>query len=244
MLLGKQPAKQDVRNLMLRTILRADRPAIPAAFDVDEFLVGGHLNNHMFLNDQLGCCVIAGRAHHTIRLELKEQGGVVGIQDAEVKKEYFLESGGKDEGLEVLPSLNKWRQDGWLLGWTTFKIDAFAEIRHQDHDAIKTAICNLMGVGLGLGLPITAQRQLDNGEPWTKTGTSGSASPYSWGGHYVYVVGYNETGPVCITWGQRQQMSWDFVDFYADECYSVIDATTPVYNVVDRAKVANFLKTL
>jgi hypothetical protein len=42
----------------------------------------------MFGNDVHGDCVIAGRAHQTLRFEDIEQGSVLMITDKEVLKEY------------------------------------------------------------------------------------------------------------------------------------------------------------
>jgi hypothetical protein len=33
------------------------------------------------------------------------------------------------------------------------------------------------------------------------------------GGDWVYVPGYTARGPVCLSWGRRQQMSWALPDF-------------------------------
>ncbi len=43
-------------------------------------------------------------------------------------------------------------------------------------------------------------------------------------GHYVYVPGYTKSGPVCVTWGRKQQMTWAFLNKYSDEAYAIIDA--------------------
>jgi hypothetical protein len=38
------------------------------------------------------------------------------------------------------------------------------------------------------------------------------------------VCGYTKLGPVCVTWGRKQQMSWAFFRKYCDEAYAIIDA--------------------
>jgi hypothetical protein len=43
------------------------------------------------------------------------------------------------------------------------------------------------------------------------------------GGHCIYIVAFNATGPICMTWGQRQPMTWAFYDKYCDEGYGVVD---------------------
>jgi hypothetical protein len=53
----------------------------------------------MFGNDTIGDCVIAGRAHQTLRFEDIEPGSVLEaeslmITDKDVLKEYYKETGG------------------------------------------------------------------------------------------------------------------------------------------------------
>ena len=64
-------------------------------------------------------------------------------------------------------------------------------------------------------------------------------------GHYVYVPGYTKDGPVCVTWGRKQQMSWAFVDKYCDEAYAIIDAidTPEKKRNLDEEKINKFLKS-
>ncbi len=118
--LGKAAAKKDKRNLKFATLLRATTPALPDNYDFDVAHSG--IPTPMFGNDVHGDCVIAGRAHQTLRFEDIEQGSVLMIEDKDVLKEYFKETGGPDGGLVVLDSLNEWRHNGWKVGKHTYKI--------------------------------------------------------------------------------------------------------------------------
>ncbi len=218
--LGKAEAKRDTRNFKFATLVKAV-PKVPAEYDFDLTHTG--IPMPMFANDKYGCCVIAGRAHQTLRFELIEQKAKLAITDKEILAEYLKETGGEDTGLIVLDSLKLWRKSGWNAAKKTYKIQAFSEIAPKDHAAFKQAIFLDVGVGLGLSLPKSAQAQLQAGKPWdAATGTAGKRN--SWGGHYVYVPGYTTIGPVCVTWGQKQQMTWAFIDKYCDEAYAIIDA--------------------
>src|SRR6185436_14556727 len=108
--LGKRKPRRDPRNLMLRSILRTP-VKVPEEYDFDTAHVG--VPTPIFANDRLGDCVIAGRAHQTLRLELIEQDTVIAITDQEVIREYLTETGGGDTGLVVLDSLKVWRKRGW-----------------------------------------------------------------------------------------------------------------------------------
>jgi len=240
--LGKAPVKRDRRNLKFAAILTAPVP-LPAEYDFD--LQHPGIPTPMFANDVYGDCVIAGRAHQTLRFEDIEQGALITITDKEILKEYLKETGGEDTGLVVLDSLNLWRRKGWIAAKRRYKIKAYAQIAQTNHEEVKRAIFMDLGVGFGLSLPRTAQVQIQTGRPWDVASGPGSA-PNSWGGHYVYVPGYTKTGPVCVTWGRKQQMTWAFVDKYCDEAYAIIDAVnTPKKKRALNAKEINtFLATL
>ncbi len=240
--LGKAPAKKDERNLKFASLLRAAPPALPSAYDFDSSHPG--IPTPMFANDTRGDCVIAGRAHQTLRFEDIEQGSVLMITDKEVLKEYLKETGGSDTGLVVLDSLNEWRHKGWKVGKHIYKIQAFSEVAFTNHEEARQAIYADVGVGLGLQLPNSAKAQIQTGQPWEVTSGPDSA-PGSWGGHYVYVPGYTPSGPVCVTWGRKQQITWDWLDKYCDEAYAIFDAKNRFkMAMVDKAKITAFLNTL
>jgi hypothetical protein len=238
--LGKAAARRDSRNLRFRALLRAQ--PLPAAYDFDTKHPG--IPTPMFANDDKGDCVMAGRAHQTLRFEDIEQGSVLMITDKDVLNEYFRETGGVDSGLVVLDSLNLWRQKGWKVGKKNYKIQAYAEINSKSRDEMKQAIFADVGVGLGLQLPKSAQKQIQTGQPWTVT-TGPDAKVGSWGGHYVYVPGYTKQGPVCVTWGRKQQITWAWLSKYCDEAYAIFDAKdTFKTKAISTKKIEEFLETL
>ncbi|MDE2059238.1 MAG: hypothetical protein KGL31_02110 [candidate division NC10 bacterium] len=240
--LGKAPAKKDKRTLRFVTLLRATAPALPNSYDFDTAHSG--IPTPMFGNDVYGDCVIAGRAHQTLRFEDIEQGAVLMIADKEVLKEYFKETGGSDTGLVVLDSLKEWRHKGWKVGKHTYKIQAFADVDFTNYEEMRQAIFADVGVGLGLQLPNAAKTQIQTGQPWDVT-TGPDSTPGSWGGHYVHVPGYTPSGPVCVTWGRKQQMTWAWLDKYCDEAHAIFDAKDRFKKtLIDRAKITAFLSTL
>lgn len=261
--LGGKPPRIDKRTIKMTTLLRPELlPPLPDAYDLDAVL--GVKDSFVFANDKLGDCVIAGRGHWTLRAESLEQKQQIAITDKEVTDEYFKESGGADSGLVMLDSLNKWRQDGWDIGGKTYTIDAFASIDCKNHDEWKYCIYLLSGVYLALALPITAQSQFSQGQPWDIVNPgSPESAPASWGYHCVYsptwiagenppppppapgcilgtvtaiprlirskihlakVAAYNVIGPVLVTWGVKQQASWNWCDTYCPEAYGIVDS--------------------
>jgi hypothetical protein len=238
--LGKAPAVRDRHNLKLNAVLKPTLPTLPAEYDFD--VVHPGVPTPMFANDHVGDCVIAGRAHQTLRFEFAEQHVVIPISDQDVVNEYFRESGGVDSGLDALHSLKRWRVEGWVAGARRYFIKAFAEIDRMRKTEIQQAIYSDIGVGLGLRLPRSAHTQILSGQPWEVV-KGATSNKDSWGGHYVYVCGYDKAGLTCVTWARRQHMSWAFFDKYCDEAYAIIDATNraKVSTVLDANKVDAFL---
>jgi hypothetical protein len=239
--LGKGAAKKDERNLKFAAVLKAPVP-LPAQYDFDTAHAG--IPTPMFANDAYGCCVIAGRAHQTLRFENIEQGSVLMITDKDVLKEYKKETGGPDTGLIVLDSLSEWRHGGWKVGKRRYTIQAYAEVDRSKKDEVRRAIYADVGVGMGLSLPLDAQKQIQAGQAWDVTSGSG-AKPGSWGGHYVYACGYTPAGPVCVTWGRKQQMTWAWFGKYCDECYAIFDARNRFRkSIVSQPQIEKFLQTV
>jgi len=81
--LGKADAKKDDRNLKFAVLLKA-APPLPSSYDFDTTHSG--IPTPVFANDTLGDCVIAGRAHQTLRFEDIEQGSVLMIADKDVTR--------------------------------------------------------------------------------------------------------------------------------------------------------------
>lgn len=226
--LGKRPALRDSRNIKFKNILKdIPLPEVPEDYDFDVVYKQYSIPTPMFANDQYGNCVIAGRAHQTLRFELFEQKKILPITDSHVIDEYWDQSGGKgpqyDNGLVVLHSLSQWRNKGWRIGCHKYNIHAFAQINPKSQKEVKEAIYFMTGVGVGLMLPTSAKNQFHKNERWGLV--EGNSGDYgSWGGHYVYINGYTKEGPICVTWGKYQHMTWEFFYNYCDEAYAIIDS--------------------
>lgn len=216
MKLGKLSAKFSDSDFLFKNLIRA--APVPENYDWDITHPG--VPTPVFLNDQLGDCVMAGRAHQTLRFEMAEQKKLISISDDEVKAEYFRETGGADSGLVVSDSLRNWRRLGWYAGGKNYKIRAYARLDVANQYQVKSAIYADLGMGIGFDVPQSAMDQFNNGQPWTLV----PGHNPSLGGHYVYCVGYDKDGITCVTWGRRQRMSWDFFSKYTDEAWAIFDA--------------------
>jgi hypothetical protein len=243
---GKAPAKHDDRTLKLKDILRAadvrlvEHP-LPEEYDFDDAHNEIPRPLPTYQNPPLNNCVIAGRAHQTLRFELVEQNRLINVTNEDVELEYKKQTGGDEQkDIETLQSLKLWRTRGWDAAGQHFKIKAFAKLDQGDHEQIKRMIYINLGVGLGFFLPESAIKQFKNGQRWDLTRERAANH-----GHYVYAPGYTNDGPVCITWGRKQQMSWAFLDKYSDEAYVIIDAidTPEKKRTLDEEKINKFLES-
>ena len=239
--LGKRQVRIDRRTFTLRSIL-GKKLTLPTKYSFDTKHPG--IPTPMFANDEYGCCVISGRAHQTLRFECQEQGSIIKITDKDVINEYLKETNGIDAGLVMLDSLNCWRR-GWKIGRKNYKIKAFASFNPKSKADLQRTVYSDVGAYVGVDLPISAQEEIDSGIPWSKT-TGQDTELGSWGGHCVYIVGYDSVGPTCITWGRKQAMTWRWFNKYCVEAYAVIDAlnTTKKLKTFDAQAIEDKLSTL
>ena len=165
--LGKAPAERDKRNLRFASLLRAAAPALPSGYDFDIAHTG--IPTPMFGNDTHGDCVIAGRAHQTLRIRRYRAG--IGSDDLGQRRTQRVLQGdrGARYRLIVLESLKEWRHRGWRVGKRNYKIQAFAEVDRKNHDEVRQAIFADVGIGLGVQLPNSAKAQIQTGQPWDVT---------------------------------------------------------------------------
>jgi len=53
------------------------------------------------------------------------------------------------------------------------------------------------------------------------------------------------SGPVCVTWGRKQQIMWAWFDKYCDEAYAIFDAKDKFKkSMIQKSKITAFLDKL
>jgi hypothetical protein len=116
--------------------------------------------------------------------------------------------------------LNYWRQ----TGIASHKIGAYVALEPANHIHIMDSVYIFEGCYIGVQLPISAQAQVQNHQPWSVPpgGPTGDGKPGSWGGHAVPVVAYDARGVTVVTWGALQVMTWSFWETYCDEAYAIL----------------------
>src|SRR5580704_4536794 len=125
-----------------------------------------------------------------------------------------------DNGANEVDVLNYWRQTG-IAG---DQIGAYVALEPSNHTHVMDSVYIFEGCYIGVQLPISAQAQVQNHQPWSVPpgGPTGDGKPGSWGGHAVPVVAYDARGVTVVTWGALQVMTWTFWETYCDEAYAIL----------------------
>jgi len=243
--LGKRPASRDPRTLRFGSLLQSAQLHPPASYDCEQAfhdmeaepprLPLGTTPTPMFKNDTNPCCVIAGRAHLTLRFERRERNALVRATDQEIEWEWLNESDQVVEGLLLLDSLKAWRKWGWTAAKRQHKADLFASVDPCQLDHVKTAISYThRGVGLigGWELPFNVTKRLTDPEPWEVVKGPDAASDPA-GGHCMVPVAYDDKGLWFVTWGRLQFATWGWFQAYCSELFAVLDAPDE-YDIGDK----------
>lgn len=217
MKLGRKAVKTDTRTVRLRRYL--DMPSLPPPPESVDWSSGIE-DWGVLLNDELGDCTIAGVAH-ACQSWSASRGLKVTVPVGEVLEKYERWCGyvagdpASDQGGVELDVLTDWKRDGFQGNTLT----GFAAVNPKFVLETRQAIQIFGGVYIGLALPLSAQEQV--GAIWEQNwGADGI--PGSWGGHCVWVTGYDPQGLTCVTWGKPQRMSWGFWQEYVDECWALL----------------------
>jgi len=221
--LGKLAARHDPRTLLLASYITAALPTPPASTDLTT-KVGSSWG--MMDNDQIGDCTCAAAGHLLMEWTANAGKKMFTPSDKQIVAAYSAitgynpVTGANDNGANEIDVLNYWRQSG-IAG---HKIGAYAALEPSNHIHIMDSVYIFEGCYIGLSLPVSAQAQVQNHQPWSVPpgGPTGDGQPGSWGGHAVPVVAYDARTLTVVTWGALQAMTWTFWDAYCDEGYAII----------------------
>lgn len=217
--LGKKAAVFDVRVPMLAAYrIPGGLPSAPAIVDWTRKITKWG----MMLNDQLGDCTCAALGHAIQDWTLNAKGQMVTLPDSDILDvykvvgDYVPGNESTDNGAVMLDVCKYWSHNpiaGHVLG-------GFASLTPTDVNTVKEGIWLYGGIYAGVLLPKTAQSQT----VWMRTPGPlvGDAEPGSWGGHAIYILGYDEHYLTCISWGQPVRMTWEWFTAYCDEAYVML----------------------
>jgi hypothetical protein len=206
----------------------------PAHYNVDDTRPG--IVPQLYKNDTLNDCVIAARAHHTVRLDYNTGPTLIpDITPSEVENEYDAEASYPGDGIAVSDSLARWQNPGWFAGGVQRHIDAFSDPLSLNNSGamagdattdlnvtgLQNCIIAHTGVHIELKLPdwitFDDKTSFGPGHDWTDT----SQPPESANRHVILLTGYDQTGFIGITWCVQQRMTWAFLTTYCIGVYWV-----------------------
>lgn len=173
----------------------------------------------MYGNDRTGDCTLASKAHQ-IMLFTAHTGVMVTPDQQAILDAYSAISGydqttcANDNGCAMTDVLEYWQTKGIdghkILGWM--------QIDNRNIDRVKQAMYLFGAVDIGINVPASAMDQFSLSKAWDVVPNDGGIE----GGHCIPLFGYGMIGDSCVTWGQRQEMTWSFFLKYCDEAYAVI----------------------
>jgi hypothetical protein len=161
----------------------------------------GESLKHMYLNDQYGDCVIAGKYHSVGIWTGNDSDQIVTGTDSEVLAAYHAICGPGDNGCIITDVLDAFRDRGLKFQGVTHKIDDYVSIDWTNKELVKAALQVFGTITLGIDLP-SAWTSGGDGSTWDVT-NSGSV-----GGHDVPAIDYDAKGVYISTWGGTRLMTW------------------------------------
>jgi hypothetical protein len=220
--LGKQVARHDPRALLMASYVTPALPTPPASLDLTTKIKAWGMMD----NDDIGDCTCAAAGHLLMEWTENATKKMFTPTDQQIIAAYSAitgynpTTGANDNGAVEVDVLNYWRQSG-IAG---HKITAYVSLEPSNHNHVMDSVYIFGGCYIGLQLPISAQAQVQNHQPWSVPpgGTTGDGKPGSWGGHAVPVMAYNSQGVTVVTWGALQIMTWSFWEAYCDEAYAIL----------------------
>jgi hypothetical protein len=186
----------------------------------------------MLANDSLGDCGPAAMFHgrmSKIAFDLKK---VVSPTDDEVIKFYSAAGGyvpgrpSTDGGVDNPTMLSVAQKEGITLGGVTTLMGPYATVVPDGGSpwqaTAQTGIAYLQGALIGVNLPNDWYQSYGPGNVWDVTNSA------IVGGHDLWCIGYNATGPVIITWGQPTQCTWAGIAQNATDINCIADQTDEI----------------
>lgn len=199
--LGLKPVQAQPR-IMLRSYFTSDLPTVESLT-----FPFGHANAikpHMFLNDRLGDCAIAGSIEE-VRLANTLRGVTVNFTDQTALQNYSAITGynpddpQSDQGTDVHELYEYRKSTGIVDADGNFhKIAAYAGLTPGDFDELLIALSLFDMVGIGIQVPDYCESQFETGQPWHLVTGRHSIE----GGHYISVCGATDRNTAQLyTWG-------------------------------------------
>ena len=199
-------------RLFLKNYLRlAKLPPPPPSQDYSR--AARPVLSNVYLNDQLGDCVIAG-GYHVVGVETGNADDLFTATDQQITADYSAIGGyvpgdaNTDNGCDEATALNYWTERGFadgtkLLGWLA--------VDPTDRQEVAAALYLFENLFFGMELPDAWVNPMPSGSGFTWD-VAGASDPAN--GHCVIGAGYNPDGVTIDTWGLLGTLTWNAIAQY------------------------------
>lgn len=191
-------------RLHLKNYLRQALPAPPATCDYRG--PAKSVLSNIYLNDQLGDCVIAA-GYHVVGLETGNAGKPFVATSGQVIADYSAIGGyvpgdaNSDNGCDEQTALNYWSQHGFADG---SKLLGYLAIDATNKTEVMQAMYLFENLFLGIELPDAWINPFPAADGFTWE--VGRPDPQN--GHAIMAVGYTAAGLLVDTWGMIGTLTW------------------------------------
>lgn len=198
--LGRIRPTKSPECLCLRSYLHSENATASPPQEVDWHTKAAAAIKRVYLNDQYGDCVIAGKYHQIGLWSANKSGSPVLATDQEVYQQYQSICGPGDNGCVITDVLDVFRNSGLPAAGVRHKIDGYVAVDWTNKLEVMTAVYLFGSLSLGINLP----------GDWTCTNcTWGKTNSQIVGGHDVCVIGYTTAGVQIATWGGIVTITWE-----------------------------------
>jgi len=182
---------------------------------------------NIYLNDQLGDCVIAG-GYHVVGVETGNATGTPFVAtDQQIIADYGAVGGyvpgdpSTDQGCNIQTALAHWQTVGFADGT---KLKGYLSVNPTNKHELMTALYLFENLVFGLELPDAYVNPFPSGDGFT-WGVAGAPDPSN--GHCIIGAGYNTSGVGIDTWALEGTFTWEAIAAYCTasnggEVYTVI----------------------
>ncbi len=226
------------QRLSFAKYFRGALPSAPAT--VDYSAPAASVLANVYLNDQLGDCVIAG-GYHGVGVETGNAGDLFTASSQQLIQDYSAIGGyvpgdpKTDNGCNEVTAFNYWTSTGFkngtkALGWLA--------VDQTDPAQMRTALYLFENLFFGMELPDAwvNPTPASSGFTWD---VAGAPDPNN--GHFVTGVGYTANGVTIDTWGMLGTLTWAAINNYCSSANSggVYVILTPDQLAKGQAKAPN-----
>lgn len=178
----------------------------------------------MYLNDSLGDCVIAGKAHGIGLVSGNETGVAIAATDAEIDQNYVSICGPGDQGCNITDVLDAMKAGKFTMAGKPALIDDYVSVdwTNQTLTMVALEVFGWLTIGVNLTDDCT------NSGPGVVWNFAGRIV----GGHDITIYAYDEKGVYILTWGTKGTLiPWNVFTKNAgngpgvEECYASLAPT-------------------